>query len=56
MRDQLNMSNRAIAILILRARSNSMKNLKPLVPEALAALASIAAAQIVEIGSSGKEF
>jgi hypothetical protein len=33
-----------------------MRNLKPLIPEALAALASIGAAQIVEIGSSRKEF
>lgn len=55
MRHQQNMSDRAIAILILRSRSNSMRNLKPLVPKALAALASIGAAQIIEIGSPGKE-
>jgi len=54
MRHQQNMSDRAIAILILRSRSNSMRNLKPIVPQALAALASIEAAQIVEIGSAGK--
>ena len=49
-RYQQNLTGRDIAILILRAQSNDIGDLSPLVPEALAALRSIQPGQVVEVG------
>jgi|SRR6185437_3110261 len=46
---QQNLRNRAISILLLRAKSNDLDDLKPLVPKALNALKSIQSGQVLEI-------
>jgi predicted nuclease of predicted toxin-antitoxin system len=48
-RHQQNMSGRHIAILIIRAPSNDISDIEPRISEALVALQSIQAGQIVEI-------
>lgn len=48
---QQNLDSTRIAVLILRARSNRMQDLLPLIPECLAALESIQPRQVVRVGS-----
>ena len=49
---QQNLDTRRIAVLIVRARSNRSQDLLPVVPECLAALATIQPRQVVRVGSS----
>ena len=49
---QQNLDTRRIAVLIVRARSNRIQDLLPVVPECLAALATIQPRQVVRVGSS----
>ena len=49
-RYQQNIAGRNIAILIIRAASNDLDDIRPHVPQALAALRSIKPGQIVEVG------
>ncbi len=46
---QQNLSGRTIAVITLRARSNRLKALLPLLPERLSQIASIQSGQIVRI-------
>ena len=48
---QQNLDTRRIAVLIVRARSNRIQDLLPVVPECLAALATIQPRQVVRVGS-----
>lgn len=48
---QQNLTTNRIALLIVRARSNRIQDLLPVIPECLAALASIQPRQIVRAGS-----
>src|SRR5579863_5619949 len=48
---QQNLDTKRIALLIVRARSNRIQDLLPIVPECLAALAIIAPRQVVRVGS-----
>jgi predicted nuclease of predicted toxin-antitoxin system len=50
-RYQQNIADRNIAILIIRAASNDLDDIRPHVPQALAALRSIKPGQIVEVGT-----
>jgi|SRR5580692_223941 predicted nuclease of predicted toxin-antitoxin system len=50
-RYQQNMTGRKVSVLILRAKSNRMKDLLPLMPECAKALLAIQAGQVVEVGS-----
>ena len=52
-RHQQNLAGRNIAVLILRAPSNDISDIGPLLPEALAALQVIKPGQFAEVGSSG---
>ena len=47
---QQNMTGRKVAILILRAKSNRMKDLLPLMPGCAEALLSIQPGQVAEVG------
>ena len=47
---QQNMTGRSVSILILRAKSNRMKDLVPLMPACAKALLSIHAGRVVEVG------
>jgi predicted nuclease of predicted toxin-antitoxin system len=47
---QQNMIGRSMSILILRAKSNRMKDLLPLMPACAEALLSIRAGRVVEVG------
>lgn len=47
---QQNMAGRSVAILILRAKSNRMVDLLPLMPVCSEALLSIEPGQVVEVG------
>ena len=49
---QQNLDTRRIGVLIVRARSNRIQDLLPVVPECLAALAAIQPRQVVRVGSS----
>ena len=49
---QQNLDAKRIAVLIVRARSNRIQDLLPVVPECLAALATIQPRQVVRVGSS----
>jgi predicted nuclease of predicted toxin-antitoxin system len=49
-RYQQNLTGRNIAILIIRASSNDISDIRPHVPEALIALNSIRPGQVVEVG------
>jgi len=48
---QQNLDTRQIAVLIIRARSNRIQDLLPIVPECLTALATIEPRQVVRVGS-----
>lgn len=50
LRHQQNVARFHVAVLVLRAPSNDMSDLRPLVPAALAALLSLTAGTVVEIG------
>jgi predicted nuclease of predicted toxin-antitoxin system len=50
MRYQQNVSDRRISILVMRARSNRLLDLLPLVPACLETLRQLRPGQIVEIG------
>jgi predicted nuclease of predicted toxin-antitoxin system len=52
LRYQQSFKDRDISLLVLRAQSNDMKDLEPLVPSALAALRSIKPGQVLEISES----
>ena len=47
---QQNMTGRSVSILILRAKSNRMKDLLPLMPACAQALLSVQPGQVVEVG------
>jgi hypothetical protein len=47
---QQNMTGRSISILILRAKTNRMEDLLPLMPACSEALLSIKPGQVVEVG------
>ena len=47
---QQNMTGRSVSILILRAKSNRMKDLLPLMPACAEALLSIHTGRVVEVG------
>jgi len=47
---QQNMTGRSVAMLILRAKSNRMKDLLPLMPTCAKALLSIQPGQVLEVG------
>ena len=49
-RHQQNVTNRRIAILVIRAASNDIDDIRPHLPGMLAALRSIKLGQIVEVG------
>ncbi len=49
-RHQQNLARRKIAILIIRPASNDLDDIRPHVPAALLALASIQPGQVVEVG------
>ncbi len=48
---QQNLDTKRIAVLIVRARSNRIQDLLPVIPECLAALESIQPQQVVSVGS-----
>jgi hypothetical protein len=48
--DQQNLDTRRIAVLIVRARSNRIQDLLPVVPECFAALGAIQPRQVVRVG------
>ena len=48
---QQDLTTKRIAVLIVRARSNRIQDLLPILPECLAAVASIQPGQVVRIGS-----
>ena len=48
---QQNLDTKGIAALIVRARSNRIQDLLPVIPECLAALESIQPGQVVRVGS-----
>jgi predicted nuclease of predicted toxin-antitoxin system len=50
LRYQQNISRLPIAVLVLRAVSNDMSDLRPLVPAALAAAANLGPGDFIEIG------
>lgn len=50
---QQNLSGRKIAMMILRAKSNRLRDLLPLVPACLKVLESVQPGQIVRVGVSG---
>ena len=52
---QQNMSNRKIAVLIIRTKSNDIDDIRPQVPYALATLDSIKPGEIVEVGPAEEE-
>ena len=47
---QQNMTGRSVSIMILRAKSNRMKDLLPLMPACAEALLSIQPGQVLEVG------
>jgi predicted nuclease of predicted toxin-antitoxin system len=50
-RYQQNFDGRSLAVVVLRAKSNRLADLLPLIPSLDAALAEIRAGEVVEIGS-----
>ncbi len=48
---QQNLDTKGIAVLIVRARSNRIQDLLPVIPECLAALENIQPHQVVRVGS-----
>ena len=51
MRYQQNMSGRSFALIVLKARDNTIETLLPLMPQVLAALPSAVPGQIVKIAA-----
>lgn len=51
-RYQQNIVGRRISVLVLRAISNDLDDIRPLVPQAVAALESIQQGQVIEVGSA----
>jgi predicted nuclease of predicted toxin-antitoxin system len=51
LKHQQNISNRRIAILVIRAASNDIDDIRPHLPEMLVVLRSIRPGQIVEVGA-----
>lgn len=51
MRYQQNMSGRSFALIVLKARDNTIETLLPLMPQVLAALPSLVPEQIVKIAA-----
>ncbi len=51
LKHQQNISNRRIAILVIRAASNDFDDIRPHLPEMLVGLKSIRPGQIVEVGT-----
>lgn len=51
MRHQQNMSGRRIAVLIMRAATNNLRDLAPLVPSALGVLPGLQPGSVTEIPS-----
>jgi hypothetical protein len=51
LRYQQNISKLDVAVLVLRAVSNDMSDLRPLIPAALASLAALTPGVIIEIGA-----
>jgi predicted nuclease of predicted toxin-antitoxin system len=49
-RHQQNIKGRNIAVLIIRAVSNDLDDIRPHVPQALAALKTIRPGQVIEVG------
>jgi len=49
-RYQQNISGRNVAILVIRAASNDLDDIRPQIPDAVAALESIKSGQVVEVG------
>ena len=49
---QQNLSNAAVALIVLRARSNRLQHLQPLVPELLAELLKIRPGEVREIAAT----
>jgi len=52
-RYQQNMTERNLAILVIRAASNDLDDILPHIPQALAALQSLKPGQVVELGILG---
>ncbi|MGB2624159.1 MAG: hypothetical protein WA857_04555 [Candidatus Acidiferrum sp.] len=52
LRFQQKISSRRIAVLVIRAASNDIDDIRPSMPEALNALKSIKPGQIVEVGAT----
>jgi len=50
LKHQQNIANRRIAILVVRAASNDIDDIRPHLPEMLTALHSLRAGQIAEVG------
>jgi hypothetical protein len=48
---QQNLDTKRIAVLIVRARSNRIQDLLPVIPECLAALESVQPRKVVRVGS-----
>lgn len=48
---QQNLDTKRIAVIIVRARSNRIQDLLPVIPQCLAALAGIQPQQVVRVGS-----
>jgi predicted nuclease of predicted toxin-antitoxin system len=51
LKHQQNISNRRIAILVIRAASNDIDDIRPHLPEMLVGLQAIRPGQIVEVGA-----
>jgi predicted nuclease of predicted toxin-antitoxin system len=51
LKHQQNITHRRIALLVIRAASNDIDDIRPHLPEMLAALQSIVPGQIIEVGS-----
>src|SRR5437762_14383763 len=52
-RHQQNLAGRELAILVVRALSNDIDDIRPHIPAALEALARIQKGQLVEVGGNG---
>jgi len=50
MKHQQNMTGRKLAVVVLRAKSNRIQDLRPIVPACAEALLSVLPGQIVEVG------
>ena len=48
---QQNLDTKRIAVLIVRAKSNRIQDLLPVIPECLAALTTIEPRQVLRVGS-----